>query len=430
MMQVFIAPQRKQWSVITARPAFDASQLFPSVAAVFQAVEEHGDAALLDYTEQFDQVRLSQLRINTSVLEEAVSEVPEKLKTALVTASQNIRTFHEANRPRTAGPVEVQPGVRCWVENRAIERVGLYIPGGSAPLFSTVLMLALPAQLAGCREIVLCTPPDANGEVPPAIRYAAQQAGVTQVFALGGMQAIAAMALGTESVPRVDKIFGPGNAYVTAAKQYAQLRGVAIDLPAGPSELLVLADAQVPPAFVAADLLSQAEHGPDSQVIAVVPDSSLIDPLFEAVETQLKTLPRKNIAQEALAASCIVCLPDAQDRLDFINAYAPEHLILATQNANELAPGIGNAGSVFLGNYSPESAGDYASGTNHTLPTNGSARAYSGVSVADFQRQLTFQEITADGLQDLGPLVEVMAREEQLEAHRQAVSIRLHSLKK
>lgn len=426
-MKVIRYPERETWNTILTRPALDVERLRATVSEVLERVRTAGDAAVLDYEEAFDKVRLERLAVTEAEMEEAEECVDAALKEAMELAHANIARFHEAQR-FTGKPVEVQPGVTCWQKAVPIEKVGLYIPGGTAPLFSTVLMLATPARIAGCREIVLCTPPDRKGKVNPAILVAARIAGVNRIFKAGGVQAIAAMAYGTESVPKVYKIFGPGNQYVVAAKQAVSLKDVAIDMPAGPSEVAVLADGQSDPAFVAADLLSQAEHGVDSQVLLITTSEELIGKVQLEVGRQLEQLPRKEIAARSLENSRIVLVKDEEEMMAMSNEYAPEHLIIATSDYMELAAKVVNAGSVFLGKYSCESAGDYASGTNHTLPTNGYAKAYSGVSLDSFIRKVTFQELTEEGIRRIGPTVEEMAANEQLDAHRNAMTVRLQSL--
>ena len=409
------------------RPEVEVETVRDTVNQVLARVRTEGDRAVLDYEAQFDGVHLESLAVTEAELDEAEEAVSISLKAAILLAQQNIRKFHTAQRFE-GERIETLPGVVCWQRAVPIERVGLYIPGGTAPLFSTVLMLAIPAQLAGCRDIILCTPPDKQGKIHPAILYAARVSGVHRLFKAGGVQAIGAMAYGTESVPKVYKIFGPGNRFVTAAKQQVSLRDVAIDMPAGPSEVAVLADEHANPAFVAADLLSQAEHGVDSQVVLVTPSEALVKEVAFEVQRQLSLLPRWEIAEKALAASKLIVVKDLDEAIDLVNAYAPEHLIIQTEHYGELADRVVNAGSVFLGPYAPESAGDYASGTNHTLPTHGYATAYSGVNLDSFVRKITFQEISAEGIQHIGPAIEVMATHEQLAAHRQAVTIRLQAL--
>ena len=417
-------PDRNQWPELLKRPALQVESLFDTVRTILDRVKADGDRAVLAYEEQFDRVKLSSLAVGEEEMQEAEDLLDEELKSAIRLAKQNIETFHAAQR-FTSKWVETQPGVTCWQKAVPIERVGLYIPGGTAPLFSTVLMLAVPARIAGCGEIVLCTPPGMNGKVHPAVLFAAQVAGVNRLFKAGGVQAIASMAYGTESVPRVYKIFGPGNQYVTAAKQLVSLRDVAIDMPAGPSEVEVLADDTANPAFVAADLLSQAEHGVDSQALLVTTSPVLCQAVQQEVERQLALLPRKEIAARSLEHSKLIVVRDMDEALALTNAYAPEHLIIQTADYMQVAERVMNAGSVFLGPYSTESAGDYASGTNHTLPTNGYARAYSGVSLDSFIRKITFQEITREGLCRIGPAIETMAANEQLDAHKNAVTVRL-----
>lgn len=417
-------PDKSQWATLLKRPTLDTESLFDTVKAIIERVKTEGDRAVLDYEVQFDKVSLSSLSVSAQEMDEAEALVSDELKAAIRLSAQNIETFHAAQRFNGA-KVETQPGVTCWQKAVAIEKVGLYIPGGTAPLFSTVLMLALPARIAGCREIVLCTPPARDGKVHPAVLYAARVAGVSRIFKAGGVQAIAAMAYGTESVPKVYKIFGPGNQYVTAAKQLVSLRDVAIDMPAGPSEVEVLADESANPTFVAADLLSQAEHGVDSQALLITTSATLQQAVKAEVERQLALLPRKEIAEKSLANSKLIVVSSMDEALEMTNQYAPEHLIIETTNPEEEAARVVNAGSVFLGSYSPESAGDYASGTNHTLPTNGYAKAYSGVSLDSFIRKITFQQLTREGIQRIGPAIEIMAANEHLDAHKQAVTVRI-----
>lgn len=426
-MQTAIHPDRTTWADLLKRPTLDTSSLDATAKRILDEIRDDGDDAIRRYTAQFDGVQLDRLAVSEADLAAAEDQLSDELKTAIQTARDNIETFH-AHQKMPVEEVETMPGVRCWRKSVAIEKVGLYIPGGTAPLFSTVLMLGVPARLAGCREIVLCSPPNKEGKLHPAILYTARLIGITKVFRIGGVQAIGAMANGTETVPRVYKIFGPGNQYVTAAKQLVNRQGTAIDMPAGPSEVLVCADDTADPAFVAADLLSQAEHGADSQVVLVAFAKNQIKAIQEAVEEQLKDLPRADIARKALNNSVAVVVRDRDEALDLINEYAPEHLILSIIDAEEFAGHILNAGSVFLGNYTPESVGDYASGTNHTLPTNGFARAYSGVSLDSFVKKITFQRLSQEGLRNLGPVVEVMAEAEELQAHRMAVTLRLNKL--
>ncbi|QCR24936.1 histidinol dehydrogenase [Pontibacter sp. SGAir0037] len=417
-------PAREAWPGLVQRPVKDLAELEPEIRQTFQLVQEQGDQALLQLAEKFDGVKLNSLLASAEEIAAAEAEVSLELKEAILQAYSNIQLFH-AQQEETLRPVETMPGVRCWRRSVAIEKVGLYIPGGTAPLFSTLLMLGVPARIAGCREVVLCTPPSKTGSVHPAILYTASLLGINKIVKAGGAQAVAAMAFGTESVPAVSKIFGPGNQYVTVAKQLVSKAGVAIDLPAGPSEVLVMADDAAHPAFVAADLLSQAEHGADSQVVLLTTSEALLDKVSEELQKQLAALPREAFASQALTNSMAIVLQNDQEMLAFSNLYAPEHLILAVENYETLADGVVNAGSVFLGNFTPESAGDYASGTNHTLPTNGYARAYSGVSLDSFVKKITFQHISPEGIKSIGKTVEVMAEAEGLQAHKNAVSIRL-----
>ena len=424
-MKKIIYPEKKDWMEILRRPVLNTDTLRNTVKEVLDKVKTEGDKAVREYEERFDKVKLDSLGVTETEIAEAEKEVPIELKAAIMLAQKNIHTFHSSQRFE-GKKVQTVPGVTCWQKAVAIEKVGLYIPGGTAPLFSTVLMLATPAQIAGCKEIVLCTPPDKEGKVHPAILYAAKLAGVNKIFKAGGVQAIAAMAYGTESVPKVYKIFGPGNQYVTAAKQQVSLRDVAIDMPAGPSEVAVLADETANPTFVASDLLSQAEHGADSQAILITTSETLIDKVAEEVDRQLSELPRKSLAKKSLQSSKLILVRNMQEAIDMINEYAPEHLIIETKDYTDIAEKIINAGSVFLGSYSPESAGDYASGTNHTLPTNGYAKAYSGVSLDSFIRKITFQEITREGIATIGPAIQVMAANEHLDAHKNAITVRLN----
>lgn len=426
-MKVIEYPEREEWKNILTRPAMDVEKLRNTVSTVLNKIRTEGDAAVKEYELAFDKVLLNTLAVSKEEMQEAEMLVDEKLKSAIELAHENIACFHAAQRFE-GKQIEVQPGVTCWQKAVAIEKVGLYIPGGTAPLFSTVLMLATPAKIAGCKEIVLCTPPNKEGKVNPAILMAAKVAGVSKIFKAGGVQAIGAMAYGTESVPKVYKIFGPGNQYVVAAKQAVSLKDVAIDMPAGPSEVEVLADAKSNPVFVAADLLSQAEHGIDSQVLLLTTSKEIIPMVQDEVEKQLNFLPRKEIAAKSLENSKIVLLRDENEMMEMSNEYAPEHLIISTENYMELADKVVNAGSVFLGRFSCESAGDYASGTNHTLPTNGYAKAYSGVSLDSFIRKITFQCLTEEGIRKIGPAVETMAANEQLDAHKNAMTVRLNSL--
>ncbi len=417
-------PNRDKWAELLQRPVFDASKLEQVVKPVLEDVRDNGDEALFRYTNKFDGVELNDFSVSEKEFKLAGTLVSEELKEAIAVAEKNIKKFHEAQQSPIE-KIETVSGVSCWRESRAIDAVGLYIPGGTAPLFSTVLMLAVPALVAGCKEIVLCSPPDKEGNIHPAILYTADKLGLRKVFKVGGAQAIAAMAYGTETIPKTYKIFGPGNQYVTAAKQIVTQVGVAIDMPAGPSEVAVWADDKANPAFVASDLLSQAEHGVDSQVIMVTTDEKMVERVQEALAIQLATLPRKEIASKALDNSRYIVLQTDDEVIDLLNQYAAEHLILQIENYKEIAPRIMNAGSVFLGAYTPESAGDYASGTNHTLPTNGYAMAYSGVSLDSFVTKVTFQEITKEGIQNLGKHIEVMAEAEHLYAHKNAVTLRL-----
>lgn len=423
-MQTIIYPERSEWEKVLARPAFDTSSLNETVGTILSDIKNRGDLAVIEYEEKFDKVRLESLLVSQTEIEESESLVSDELKAAIRTAKQNIETFHRS-QVFTTKKIETTEGVTCWQKAVAIEKVGLYIPGGTAPLFSTVLMLAIPAKIAGCKDIILCSPPNKEGKIHPAILFAAKESGVNKIFKLGGVQAIGAMAYGTKSVPKVYKIFGPGNQYVMAAKQLVSLRDVAIDMPAGPSEVQVIADDAANPSFVAADLLSQAEHGADSQVIMTTTSESFISQVFHEVEKQLAELPRREMAEKALENSKLILLRDVQEIIDITNQYAPEHLIIETKDYMNIAEQIVNAGSVFLGGYTPESAGDYASGTNHTLPTNGYAKAYSGVNLDSFIKKITFQEITKDGIKNLGPTIEIMAESEELFAHKNAVTLRL-----
>lgn len=428
-MQEFINPAPADWEAILKRPTASFKDLEPLVEEVFQEVKSKGDQAIVDYTLKFDKVKLNAFTVSETEYTRAEAAVAAPLKEAIQLARENIKIFHNAQQTQTVS-VETQPGVLCWQEKRPIEKVGLYIPGGSAPLFSTLLMLAVPAQIAGCKEIVLCTPPDANGSIPDVILYTAQLCGVTQIFKVGGIQAIAALTFGTATIPEVYKIFGPGNQYVTAAKQMATQHQVAIDMPAGPSELLVVADQSANPAYVASDLLSQAEHGADSQVILVTTFPALLDQVRIEITAQLETLSRKDIAQQAMVNSRMIAFETDEQAIAFINQYGPEHYIVCMENEAMYVDQITNAGSVFIGNYTPESAGDYASGTNHTLPTNGYAKQYSGVNLDSFLKQMTFQKISPKGIQAIGPAIELMAEAEGLQAHKNAVSLRLNDLKK
>jgi histidinol dehydrogenase len=426
-MNVFQNPAPETWKELTRRPQLELGFLESSVRNILNRVKISGDQAIRELTLQFDKVQLTDLEVTKEEMNDARKKMPEDLKAAVRAAAENIAKFHSAQK-REPSVVETMPGVKCWRKAVPITRVGIYIPGGTAPLFSTVLMLGIPASLAGCSEIVLCTPPSKDGSIHPAILFAAELVGITKIFKVGGAQAIAAMTYGTQTIPEVYKIFGPGNQYVTKAKQLITEEGVAIDMPAGPSEVLVLADETCNPAFVAADLLSQAEHGEDSQVMLVLLDASKLDAIRSELAQQLEKLPRKAIAEKSLANSRTVVFDDEGAAIDFTNAYAPEHLIINTSNAAAIAEQVVNAGSVFIGNYSPEAIGDYASGTNHTLPTNGYARAYAGVSLESFLKYITYQQLTEDGIRNVGPIVEQLAKAEELTAHERAVAIRLESL--
>ena len=427
-MNVYEYPTHQELDSLLSRPAHDASHLTATVSAVLEDVRLHGDQAVIKYEKQFDHAELTNLAVTEAEMEEAERLVPDDLKQAIIQAHANIETFH-ASQKFHAPHVQVTEGVECWQQAIPIQRVGLYIPGGTAPLFSTVLMLATPARLAGCPQIVLCTPPSQEGKVNPAVLYAARVAGVSSVFKAGGVQAIGAMAYGTESIPQVYKIFGPGNQFVTCAKQQVSMQGVAIDMPAGPSEVAVLADETSRPDFVAADLLSQAEHGADSQVILITTSRTLMMSVQQEVDRQLQLLPRRELAQKSLQYSKLILVKDDQEMMYVANRYAPEHLIIETANYMELSAQVVNAGSVFLGSLTPESAGDYASGTNHTLPTAGWARAYSGVNMDSYIRKVTFQHITPEGVRRIGPAVEKMAAGEGLDAHRNAMTLRLKEVK-
>ena len=426
-MQVFEEPSKQDWEALLQRPNFEAAELLPKVQSILDAVALEGDAALLRFSATFDQVQLKSLCIDPALIQAAEAIVAPALKTAIQSAKVNIEIFHQAQLKKEE-KIETMPGVWCWRKSVGIEKVGIYIPGGTAPLFSTVLMLGIPAKLAGCKEVILCTPPRKDGTVDPAILYTAGLVGIQQIYTIGGAQAIAAMAYGTAIVPKVFKIFGPGNQYVTAAKQLVQQQGVAIDMPAGPSEVCVYADETAVPSFVAADLLSQAEHGADSQVLLIASNSNIVEQVQLELTQQLADLPRADFATKALGHSKAIVIASREDAIQLINAYAPEHLILSVDNALVVAEKIINAGSVFIGNYSPESVGDYASGTNHTLPTNGYAKSYSGVSVDSFVKKITFQQLTEMGLKNIAQTVIQMASGEQLEAHAQAVAIRVKDI--
>lgn len=428
-MQIVQYPDRSGWKQLLKRPAIDNSSLQQKVKAVMEDVKTNGDAAIRSFTKAFDGVALENFMVSEAEMNEAVEGLSEALKEAIQQAASNIRLFHE-KQVSAVEVVETMPGIKCWRKSIGIEKVGLYIPGGTAPLFSTILMLAIPAKIAGCKEIVLCSPPAKDGLLHPAILYAASITGITSVYKIGGVQAIAAMAYGTETVSQVYKIFGPGNQYVTCAKQQVQQEGVAIDMPAGPSEVCVLADDTADPAFIAADLLSQAEHGTDSQVLLVTTSASIIDSVQQEVNAQLAVLPRKEIAAKALENSKAVLVKDRDEAITLVNEYAAEHLIISCADDEAIAEQIVNAGSIFLGNYSPESVGDYASGTNHTLPTNGFAKAYSGVSVDSFVKKITYQKLSEQGLQQIASTVQLMAVAEGLDAHANAVGVRVASLSK
>ena len=428
MIQVFKEPKKKDWPSILARPQFDAAPLEVKVREILMAVKQRGDAAISAYTLAFDKIALSNFKLSASAFDAAEKVLTPSLKTAIQLAKVNIEVFHQGQIQKEER-IETMPGVWCWRKSVGIEKVGIYIPGGTAPLFSTVLMLGIPAKLAGCKEIILCTPPNEKGEIDPAIIYAASLVGVTAIFTIGGVQAIAALAYGTASVPKVYKIFGPGNQYVTAAKQMIQQEGVAIDMPAGPSEVCVYADETSIASFVAADLLSQAEHGADSQVILIANSIEIVEQVQKELDMQLVSLPRKELATKALAHSKAIVIENTEEAIAMMNEYAPEHLILSINNAAQVAEKIINAGSIFIGNFSPESVGDYASGTNHTLPTNGFAKAYSGVSMDSFVKKITFQQLTERGLENIAPTVIEMATAEGLQAHSKAVELRVEWIK-
>ncbi|MDC6386214.1 histidinol dehydrogenase [Flagellimonas taeanensis] len=421
-------PNKEDWSKILKRPTQTVADIEKIVESIFEEVQANGDGAIKKYTDQFDHVQLDSLLVTDDEIQIASNSVSNDLKKAISLAKSNIEKFHAAQKTVKV-EMETIPGVLCWQEKRPIQKVGLYIPGGTAPLFSTILMLAIPAKLAGCSEIVLCTPPDKNGNVNPTILFAAQLCGVTKIFKVGGIQAVAALTFGTETIPNVYKIFGPGNQYVTVAKQLATKHGVAIDMPAGPSELLVVADDSANATFVASDLLSQAEHGTDSQVILVSTSEKLIDAVEKEIESQIKQLPRAAIAEKSIQNSKLISVKDDQTAIDLINEYGPEHFIVCVENEDFYLQKIQNAGSVFVGNYTPESAGDYASGTNHTLPTNGYAKQYSGVNLDSFMKSMTFQKISKEGMEAIGPSIELMAEAEGLQAHKNAVTLRLNTIK-
>jgi len=427
-MKIIKHPEKSDWAQILKRPSLGDDMINQAVLEVLNEIKQHGDDAVSKYSLKFDKVIPDDFKVSPQEFEEAEQRMDSTLKKSIQTAKQNIEKFHLAQKSERK-VVETTPGVVCWQKSVAIENVGLYIPGGSAPLFSTVLMLGVPAKIAGCKEIILCTPPNREGKIHPAILYTAKLVGLTRVYKIGGIQGIAAMAFGTASVPKVDKIFGPGNQYVTAAKQIVAMQGVAIDMPAGPSEVAIMADHTSVPAFVAADLLSQAEHGADSQVIMFTCNEDILEPINQELEKQLEQLPRKEIARKALENSRYIVLSSLEEMIEISNEYAPEHLIIAMENATELAEKIINAGSVFIGNYSTESAGDYASGTNHALPTAGYAKGYSGVNLDSFMKKITFQHLSKYGLFDIGPVIESMAEAEELMAHKNAVSLRLNAIK-
>ena len=426
-MKTYLNPTKEEWTELAKRKTVATADLNETVKSIFNDVQKNGGEAVKKYTNYFDGVLIENTAVKTQEIENAVASMPFDLKNAIQVAIANITKFHQS-QIEIPTKIETTSGVFCWRESRAIDSIGIYIPGGTAPLFSTVLMLAIPANIAGCKNVILCSPPDKEGNINPVILYAAKLTGVTQIFKVGGIQAIAAMTFGTDEIPKVSKLFGPGNQYVTAAKQYAQQLGLAIDLPAGPSELLVIADESCDPEFVAADLLSQAEHGGDSQVILVTNSNEIVEKVTIEIEKQKSILPRESMVEKALQNSRALVFDTTDIGIEFSNFYAPEHLLLAIENAEDKINLIENAGSVFIGNYSCESAGDYASGTNHTLPTNGFAKNYSGVSLDSFVKKITFQKITAQGIQNLGRTIEIMAQAEKLEAHKNAVSVRLKKL--
>jgi len=422
-MKTINNPPKSQWPALCERPQIELDFLEGSIKNIINRVRKSGDEALRELTLQFDKVQIDVIQVSDQEVSEALTSIPSALKTSILAAAKNIEVFHAAQR-RASEKIETMPGVTCWRKATAIQKVGIYIPGGSAPLFSTVLMLGVPARLAGCEEVILCSPPDRNGKINPAILFAAQLTGVKKIYKVGGAQAIAAMAFGTETIPNVSKIFGPGNQYVTKAKQLISQEGIAIDMPAGPSEVLVIADENAEPAFVAADLLSQAEHGADSQVVLATTHADMVAWVSKEIENQLEALPRKELAKEALSNSLSLVFVNNKDLIDFVNEFAPEHLIINTKDCDQLVDQIVNAGSIFLGPYTPEAAGDYASGTNHTLPTNGFAKAFGGVSLESFMKYITVQKISKSGLDLLGPIVEEMAEAEQLKGHAEAVRVR------
>lgn len=426
-MKIYINPYKSEWKALAMRPVLEQQTLDAVVIDILNDVKINKDKALFKYAEKFDKTQLNSIVVEASEIETAKNLVTQELKDAIILAKQNIEIFHESQKEEER-IIETTKGVKCWRKSVGIEKVGLYIPGGSAPLFSTILMLGIPAKLAGCREIILCSPPNKDGNINPAILYTANLVGISKIYKVGGAQAIAAMAFGTETIPQVYKIFGPGNQFVTKAKERIQQQGVAIDMPAGPSEVLVIADKSSNPAFVAADLLSQAEHGSDSQVILLSDNEETINKTIAELDIQLNLLPRQNIASEALKVSRSILLNSIEECIEFSNLYAPEHLIIATDNASRFIENITNAGSVFLGKYSCESAGDYASGTNHTLPTNGYARNYSGVSLDSFVKKITFQNLDKEGIKNIGSAIELMAEAEGLDAHKNAVTLRLKTI--
>jgi len=426
-MKTIILPEKENWSEFCRRPEIPRNDLTDVVIGILKSVKSEADEAIYSYSEKFDRIPPGDLKVSSDEIRKSVEQIPQELKNAINIAKKNIENFHSAQLI-TEPVIETFKGVRCWRKSVAIEKVGLYIPGGSAPLFSTLLMLGIPAKIAGCKEIIICTPPGKDRNISPLILYTAQLIGLSEIFKVGGAQAIAAMAYGTQSIPKVFKIFGPGNQYVTKAKELVQQDGIAIDMPAGPSEVLVISDKKANPEFIAADLLSQAEHGPDSQVIMLTDNLELLERVKSEVDKQVEYLPRRDIALKALENSKLIMLQTINSCVDFSNLYAPEHLIINVADANSVANNIKNAGSVFLGVFSCESAGDYASGTNHTLPTNGFARNYSGVSVDSFLKKITFQEISSEGIKNLGPVIEIMAEAESLSGHKNAVSVRLKSL--
>ncbi len=426
-MKKIVNPAKSEWAEILKRPTQSVADIEETVNQIFEEIRSKGNLAISKYTELFDGIKLDELKVSKSEVEEARSKVSSKLKEAIDLAKKNIEKFHAAQKTEKL-KVETAPGVECWQEKKPIQKVGLYIPGGTAPLFSSILMLAIPANLAGCEEIVLCSPPDKNGNINPAILYTAELCGVTKIFKVGGIQAIGAMTFGTEDIPQVYKIFGPGNQFVTVAKQLATKYQVAIDMPAGPSELLVYADDSANPVFVASDLLSQAEHGKDSQVILVSISEAMAVKVSEEIEKQLEQLPRKAIAEKAIENSRLIVVRSEEEALELINEYGPEHFIICSRNEDYFVENVQNAGSVFIGNYAPESAGDYASGTNHTLPTNGYAKQYSGVNLDSFMKTISFQKISKSGIQEIGPAIELLAEAEGLQAHKNAVSLRLKDL--